>query len=89
VSVHARLIEQLAPARVEAMSDAELMLLVAQIWADLPARELLHGSRGFFLERLQFYGHRGYLTARERQGIINNFFAPAVDYPRKLQGLVK
>ncbi len=89
MSLYERLLDQLTPERVESLNDAELMLLVAQIWADLKTRELLHGSRGFLLERLQFHGRRGYLTARERQGILNTLFDPAVNYPWKLWSLVE
>ena len=85
--LHASMVERLAPERVHAASDAELMRLVAEIWSDLEARELLYGSRNFLLERLHYFGRRGYLTARERDGITHTLLGGAVSLAQKLEGL--
>lgn len=87
MTVHALLLERLAPERVRTMSDAELMRLVAGIWADLEARALLAGSRDFMLERLHHFARRGWLTARERHGIEDTLFGGAVTYAQKLESL--
>lgn len=68
----------LAPATAERLSDLELMRELARMWADPEIRARLHGSTLFIQERLKHFGRRGYLTARERQGIFRTLYTGAV-----------
>lgn len=76
--------DSLAPERVQRMSDSELVRQLARIWTDPEARVVLSGSSEFIRERIEHYGRRGYLTARERQGIVRTLFAGAVPLHRRL-----
>jgi hypothetical protein len=72
---------------LEVASDAELAMLLAQLWADVETRAVLGGSSDFVLERLQHHGRRGYLTAQERQGICRTLLTGAVPLVDRLRGL--
>lgn len=69
---------RLDPAKAEGLSDLELMRELARIWADPAIRPKLRGSTHFVQERLMHFGRRGFLTARERQGIFRTLYAGSV-----------
>jgi hypothetical protein len=66
----------------------EVALVLAELWSDVDFREALFGTRDFVRERLLYYGRRGYLTARERQGILRACFAPAVTMDSRITTIV-
>jgi len=82
----ARIASLTGPA-ADALSDEQIMNVVASIWADVQMREVLYGSADFFQERLRHYGQRGYLTAQERQGILRLMFEAAVTIPSRIAAL--
>lgn len=79
--------QRLAPERAPDLPDAILMRHIAALWADPETRTTLHGTTQFFEDRLRHFGARGYLTARERQGILRLLFTGAVPIHRRLQAL--
>lgn len=70
--------QQLDPTKVEKLSDRDLVRVLARIWADPDIRARLRGSVLFVHERLMHFGRRGFLTARERQGILRTLYTGAV-----------
>jgi hypothetical protein len=82
------LLSRLNPEFLEHASDREVALVLAELWSDVEFREVLFGTRDFVRERLLHYGRRGYLTARERQGILRAFFAPAVTIDSRITTIV-
>jgi hypothetical protein len=82
------LLKRLNPEFLEQASDAEAALVLADLWSDVEFREVLFGTRDFIRERLLHYGRRGYFTARERQGILRVFFAPAVTIDARIATII-
>jgi hypothetical protein len=72
------LTELLEPERLSGMGDAQIIHVLARLWADPELRAILSGSGGFVRERLEHYGRRGYLTSAERQGIFRSLYTSAV-----------
>ncbi len=79
------LLERLNPETVDNLTDEVLAQLLADLWGDPYVRSELYGSRNFIAERIRSFAARGYFTARERQGILRNLFAPSFNIRHRVQ----